>query len=39
MGNKAKHKEIESDCPNESTKRVEKRQKMRESKNSGRTVV
>ena len=37
MGNKRKYKEIESDGPNESPKRGAKRQKMRESKDSGRT--
>ena len=39
MGDKRKYKEIESDGPNKSPKRGEKRQKMRESKDSGRTVV
>ena len=39
MGNKRKYKERESDGPNESPKRGEKRQKMRESKDSGLTVA
>ena len=39
MESKRKCKEIESIGPNESPKRDEKRQKMRESKDSGRTVV
>ena len=39
MGNKRKYKEIVSDGPNESPKRGEKPQKMRKSKNSGRTVA
>ena len=39
MGNKRKYKEMESDSPNESPKRGEKHQKMRESKDSGRTVA
>ena len=39
MGNKRKYKEMESDGPNESPKRDEKHQKMRESKDSGRTVA
>ena len=39
MGNKRKYKEMESDGPNESPKRGEKHQKMRESKDSGRTVA
>ena len=38
MGNKRKYTKIESDGPNESPKRGEKSQKMRESKDSGRTV-
>ena len=38
MGNKRKYKEIESDGQNESPKRGAKRKKMRESKDSGRTV-
>ena len=38
MENKRKYKEIESDGPDEFPKRGEKRQKMRESKDSGRTV-
>ena len=38
MGNKRKYKEIESDSLNKSSKRIEKCQKMRESKDSGRTV-
>ena len=39
MGNKRKFKEIELDGSNKSPKRDEKRQKMRESKDSGHTVV
>ena len=39
MGNIRKYKEIESDGSNESPKRDEKRQKMRESEDSDRTVV
>ena len=39
MGNKRKYKEIESDGPNESPKRGEKPQKIRESKDSGSTVT
>ena len=39
MGNIRKYKEIESDGSNESPKRDEKRQKIRESKDSDRTVV
>ena len=39
MGNIRKYKEIESDCSNESPKRDEKLQKMRESEDSDRTVV
>ena len=39
MGNKRKYKEIESDGPNESPKRDEKRQKLRESKDSECTVA
>ena len=39
MGNIRKLKEIESDCSNESPKRDEKHQKMRESEDSDRTVV
>ena len=39
MRNKRKYKEIESDGPNESPKRGEKCQKLRESEDSGRTVA
>ena len=39
MRNKRKYKEIKSDGPNESPKRGEKSQKMRESKDSGCTVA
>ena len=39
IGNKRKYKEIESDSPNKSPKRIEKCQKMNESKESGRTVA
>ena len=38
MENKRKYKEIESDGPDEFPNRGAKRQKMRESKDSGRTV-
>ena len=38
MENKRKYKEIESDGPDEFPNRDAKRQKMRESKDSGRTV-
>ena len=38
MENKRKYNEIESDGPYEFQKRLAKRQKMRESKDSGRTV-
>ena len=39
MGNKRKYKEIESDDLNELPQRGGKRQKMRESEDSGRTVA